>query len=64
MCNKILCKIAANIKLLLLFFNRIGEATLRDFKLLFDRPGQFRYHFKTLDPEFGMVKEEVNLTFL
>ncbi|KFM69529.1 Dixin, partial [Stegodyphus mimosarum] len=38
---------------------RIGEATLRDFKLLFDRPGQFRYHFKTLDPEFGMVKEEV-----
>lgn len=44
--------------------NRIGEATLRDFKLLFDRPGQFRYHFKTLDPEFGMVKEEVNLTFL
>lgn len=39
---------------------RIGEARLRDFKLLFDRPGQFRYHFKTLDPEFGMVKEEVS----
>ncbi|GIY63322.1 hypothetical protein CEXT_310551 [Caerostris extrusa] len=39
---------------------RIGEATLRDFKLLFDRPGQYRYHFKTLDPEFGMVKEEVH----
>lgn len=38
---------------------RIGEATLRDFKLVFDRPGQYRYHFKTLDPEFGMVKEEV-----
>ncbi|XP_054716159.1 dixin-A-like isoform X2 [Uloborus diversus] len=38
---------------------RIGEATLRDFKILFDRPGQYRYHFKTLDPEFGMVKEEV-----
>lgn len=40
---------------------RIGEATLRDFKLLFDRPGQYRYHFKTLDREFGMVKEEVSL---
>lgn len=38
---------------------RIGEATLRDFKMLFDRPGQYRYHFKTLDPEFGMVKEEM-----
>ncbi|KAG8187014.1 hypothetical protein JTE90_005783 [Oedothorax gibbosus] len=43
---------------------RIGEATLRDFKLLFDRPGQYRYHFKTLDREFGMVKEEVSFFFL
>ena len=32
---------------------------MRDFKQLFDRPGFFRYHFKTMDKEFGMVKEEV-----
>jgi len=37
----------------------IGEVTLRDFKSLFDRPGFFRFHFKTVDKEFGMVKEEV-----
>ncbi len=24
-----------------------------------DRHGSFRYHFKSLDPEFGTVKEEV-----
>lgn len=38
---------------------RIGEITLKDFKIILDRPGQFRYHFKTLDREYGMVKEEV-----
>ena len=38
---------------------RIGEITLRDFKNLYDRPGFFRYHFKAVDQEFGMVKEEV-----
>ncbi|XP_072049324.1 dixin-like isoform X2 [Amphiura filiformis] len=38
---------------------RLGEVTLRDFKLLFDRDGNYRYHFKALDPEFGTVKEEV-----
>ncbi|XP_064471362.1 uncharacterized protein LOC135385779 [Ornithodoros turicata] len=38
---------------------RLGEIRLRDFKVVFDRPGQYRFHFKTLDPEFGMVKEEV-----
>ena len=37
----------------------MGQVTLRDFKQLFDRPGFFRYHFKTMDKEFGMVKEEV-----
>ncbi|XP_076310384.1 dixin-like isoform X3 [Tachypleus tridentatus] len=36
----------------------IGEITLRDFKELFDRSGHYRYHFKTLDAEFGTVKEE------
>ena len=39
----------------------VGQVTLRDFKQLFDRPGFFRYHFKTMDKEFGMVKEEVIL---
>lgn len=38
---------------------RLGEVTLRDFKTLFDRPGFFRFHFKAMDQEFGMVKEEV-----
>ena len=37
----------------------VGRITLRDFKALFDRPGFYRYHFKTMDKEFGMVKEEV-----
>ena len=37
----------------------VGQITLRDFKALFDRPGFYRYHFKTMDKEFGMVKEEV-----
>ncbi|XP_055036560.2 dixin-A isoform X2 [Misgurnus anguillicaudatus] len=38
---------------------RLGEITLRDFKVAVDREGNFRYHFKALDPEFGTVKEEV-----
>lgn len=42
---------------------RIGEITLRDFKNLYDRPGFFRYHFKSVDQEFGMVKEEVREHF-
>ena len=37
----------------------VVRITLRDFKQLFDRPGFYRYHFKTMDKEFGMVKEEV-----
>lgn len=40
---------------------RIGDITLRDFKNLFDRPGFFRFHFKSVDQEFGMVKEEVRM---
>ena len=39
---------------------RIGDVRLSDFKALFDRPGFFRYHFKAVDQEFGMVKEEVS----
>ncbi|WAR04658.1 DIX1A-like protein [Mya arenaria] len=38
----------------------LGEITLHDFKGAFDRPGQYRYHFKALDPEFGTVKEEIS----
>ncbi|KAI2651345.1 Dixin [Labeo rohita] len=37
---------------------RLGEVTLRDFKAAVDREGNYRYHFKALDPEFGTVKEE------
>ncbi|XP_076832016.1 dixin-A isoform X2 [Brachyhypopomus gauderio] len=38
---------------------RLGDITLQDFKAAVDRHGNFRYHFKSLDPEFGTVKEEV-----
>jgi len=38
----------------------VGKISLRDFKTLFDRPGFYRYHFKTMDKEFGMVKEEIS----
>ncbi|KAK3862286.1 hypothetical protein Pcinc_031834 [Petrolisthes cinctipes] len=37
----------------------LGEVKLRDFKAMFDRPGSYRFHFKSNDPEYGMVKEEV-----
>ena len=46
----------------ILFDFRLGEISLKDFKDFFDRPGNFRYHFKALDPEFGTVKEEVRKT--
>lgn len=38
---------------------RLGEICLRDFKMLFDRPGVYRFHFKAHDAEYGFVKEEV-----
>ncbi|MCJ8739978.1 hypothetical protein PDJAM_G00053490 [Pangasius djambal] len=38
---------------------RLGEVTLQDFKSAVGRHSNFRYHFKSLDPEFGTVKEEV-----
>ncbi|XP_026184056.1 dixin isoform X3 [Mastacembelus armatus] len=40
---------------------RLGEVTLKDVKVAVDREGNYRYHFKALDPEFGTVKEEVFL---
>ncbi|KAM4545590.1 dixin-like isoform 2-T2 [Odontesthes bonariensis] len=40
---------------------RLGEVTLKDVKTAVDREGNYRYHFKALDPEFGTVKEEVFL---
>lgn len=39
--------------------SRLGEVTLKDVKAAVDREGNYRYHFKALDPEFGTVKEEV-----
>lgn len=38
---------------------RLGEVTLKDVKAAVDQEGNYRYHFKALDPEFGTVKEEV-----
>ncbi|XP_062873141.1 dixin-A isoform X1 [Trichomycterus rosablanca] len=38
---------------------RLGEVTLQDFKAAVGRHNNFRYRFKSLDPEFGTVKEEV-----
>uniref|UniRef100_T1J3M8 DIX domain-containing protein n=1 Tax=Strigamia maritima TaxID=126957 RepID=T1J3M8_STRMM len=39
---------------------RLGDITLLDFKKLLNQPGELlRYHFKTMDPEFGIVKEEI-----
>lgn len=40
--------------------SRLGEVTLKDVKAAVDREGNYRYHFKALDPEFGTVKEEVS----
>ncbi|XP_034406290.1 dixin-like isoform X5 [Cyclopterus lumpus] len=40
---------------------RLGEIMLKDVKAAVDREGNYRYHFKALDPEFGTVKEEVFL---
>ncbi|XP_077448422.1 dixin-like isoform X2 [Stigmatopora argus] len=40
---------------------RLGEVTLKDVKAAVDQEGNYRYHFKALDPEFGTVKEEVFL---
>lgn len=44
---------------MLLSLSRLGEVTLKDVKTAVDREGNYRYHFKALDPEFGTVKEEV-----
>jgi len=38
---------------------RLGDIYLRDFKMLFDRPGVYRFHFKAPDAEYGFVKEEI-----
>ncbi|XP_077361112.1 dixin-like isoform X2 [Festucalex cinctus] len=40
---------------------RLGEVTLKDVKAAVDQEGNYRYHFKALDPEFGTVKEELFL---
>lgn len=33
--------------------------TLKDFKAVFGRHGDYRFFFKTEDPDCGVVKEEV-----
>ncbi len=43
----------------MLIYRRPGEVTLHDLQQIFDREGDYRYHFKALDPEFGTIKEEV-----
>nr|XP_057942941.1 dixin-like isoform X1 [Doryrhamphus excisus] len=40
---------------------KLGEVTLKDVKAAVDQEGNYRYHFKAMDPEFGTVKEEVFL---
>ena len=44
-------------------FCSLGEITLHDFKMLLDRSGSYRYFFKSMDPDFGSVREEVSLIF-
>jgi len=39
--------------------NSLGEITLHDFKMLLDRSGSYRYFFKSVDPDFGSVREEI-----
>ncbi|XP_065056021.1 dixin-like isoform X1 [Rhopilema esculentum] len=38
----------------------LGEITLKDFKNLLDRGGSHRYYFKSMDPDFGSVREELS----
>ncbi|CAI8034359.1 Dixin-A [Geodia barretti] len=38
---------------------RAAEVTLRDFKEAFGRHGDYRFFFKTEDPDCGIVKEEI-----
>ena len=41
---------------------RAAEVTLRDFKEAFGRHGDYRFFFKTEDPDCGIVKEEVGVS--
>lgn len=54
--SQILCN---SLNKLIIF--RLGEVTLQDFKAAVGRHSNFRYHFKSLDPEFGTVKEEASI---
>ncbi|XP_047130267.1 dixin isoform X1 [Hydra vulgaris] len=38
---------------------RLGVMTLYDFKQLINRPGSYRYFFKTVDSDFGFVWKEI-----
>ena len=37
----------------------LGSFTLGDFKQAVNRPGKFRYFFKSVDSDFGYVREEL-----
>ena len=59
-CDVIGPTFSLSLQFYIVLFLRLGEVRLRDICSLFDKHGSYRYHFKTLDPEFGTVKEEVS----
>ncbi|XP_065560773.1 dixin-A-like [Artemia franciscana] len=44
---------------LIILQGRLGEVVLRDFKMAIDRPNRYRFLFKTPDPDYGFVKQEI-----
>ena len=42
---------------------RTAGVTLKDFKEAFGRHGNYRFFFKTEDPDCGVVKEEVGMAW-
>jgi hypothetical protein len=47
--------------LIFILSKSIDSITLRDFKECIKlKPGTYRFHFKSQDPEFGIVKEEAS----
>jgi len=58
--NLILFSFTGNISTLCFYNYRLGYLTLKDFKGLVNRPGRYRYYFKSKDKDFGFVREEVS----
>jgi len=44
---------------ILLYYYRLEDLSLSDFKSVFDRPGSFKFFVKTEDPDCGVVKVEI-----